>query len=297
MASAAGARSSGAAGVVAAGNTDAPLAVMVNSCFGKMGNATAVSVVKAGLTLVPYSFNSSDGAVAVEGVSVTGVPEEERDAIIRKVREEYPNLIIVDYTLPDVVTSNCEYYSSKGLNFVVGTTGGDRERMHEAAEEAGVYAVIAPNMGKQIVAVQAMVEMLAERFPGAFAGYKLSVVESHQKTKVDTSGTAKAVVDSMGTLGCEPFEMSEIKKLRDDISSNEKLGVPMNAMNGHAFHTYTLTSPEGDVEVKLSHNVIGRTVYAEGTVDACIFLSQMAAAKSDKKVYNMVDVLESGFMR
>lgn len=213
------------------------------------------------------------------------------------VKEAYPNLVVVDYTLPDVVTANCEYYSSQGLNFVVGTTGGDREAMRAAAESAGVYAVIAPNMGKQIVAVQAMVEMLAERFPGAFSGYTLSVVESHQKTKVDTSGTAKAVVESMGTLGCEPFQMSDIRKLRDDISSNEELGVPMDAMNGHAFHTYTLTSPGGDVEVALSHNVIGRTVYAEGTVDACIFLSQMAASGAAKKVYNMVDVLESGFMR
>eukprot|EP00873_Tetraselmis_striata_P019653 jgi/Tetstr1/439917/TSEL_028324.t1 len=279
------------------GGGEARLAVMVNSCFGKMGNAVAMSVVKAGVTLVPYSFNSSEGVVAVEGVSVKLVPNHERDEVMASVKEAYPNLVVVDYTLPDVVTANCEYYSSQGLNFVVGTTGGDREAMRAAAESAGVYAVIAPNMGKQIVAVQAMVEMLAERFPGAFSGYTLSVVESHQKTKVDTSGTAKAVVESMGTLGCEPFQMSDIKKLRDDISSNEELGVPMDAMNGHAFHTYTLTSPGGDVEVALSHNVIGRTVYAEGTVDACIFLSQMAASGAAKKVYNMVDVLESGFMR
>mmetsp|Transcript_34298 Transcript_34298/g.97187 ORF Transcript_34298/g.97187 Transcript_34298/m.97187 type:complete len:366 (+) Transcript_34298:185-1282(+) len=278
--------------------SNSELAVMVNSCVGKMGNEVACAAVRAGLTLVPFSLNASSGQVDVDGVSVELVPPENRDKVMEVVKEQYPNLVVVDYTLPDVVTGNCEYYSQQGVNFVVGTTGGDRERMHQAAEEAGVYAVIAPNMGKQIVAAQAMVEMLAQRFPGAFSGYTLSVVESHQKSKVDTSGTAKAVVESMKGLGCLPFDAdANIEKLRDDKSSNERLGVPMDAMSGHAFHTYTLTSPSGDVEIAVQHNVIGRSVYAEGTVDACIFLARRAAEGSSKKIYNMVDVLESGFMR
>ena len=47
-------------------------------------------------------------------------------------------------------------------------------------------------------------ELMAENFPGAFAGYRLEVTESHQRSKVDTSGTAKAVVESFRKLGI-PF--------------------------------------------------------------------------------------------
>jgi hypothetical protein len=46
-------------------------------------------------------------------------------------------------------------------------------------------------MGKQVVAFQAVMEMMGQTFPGAFSGYSLRVVESHQSTKKDTSGTAK----------------------------------------------------------------------------------------------------------
>lgn len=53
----------------------------------------------------------------------------------------------------------------------------------------------------QVVAFQAMMQYMAENFPGAFAGYELSVTESHQNTKVDTSGTAKAVVASLQKMG------------------------------------------------------------------------------------------------
>ena len=48
-----------------------------------------------------------------------------------------------------------------------------------------------------------MMEMMADKFPGAFSGYSLQVQESHQRTKADTSGTAKAVVASFQKLGLE----------------------------------------------------------------------------------------------
>ena len=51
-------------------------------------------------------------------------------------------------------------------------------------------------------------EMMAENFPGAFAGYTLEVKESHQRNKVDTSGTAKAVVASFQQLGLDFQEVS-----------------------------------------------------------------------------------------
>ena len=92
----------------------------------------------------------------------------------------------------------------------MGTTGGDRDLVMRDAEASGVYAVVAPNMGKQIVAFQTMMEMMAERFPGCFAGYSLEVVESHQRTKADTSGTAKAVVGSFQKMGLDFTEVSGV---------------------------------------------------------------------------------------
>ena len=55
----------------------------------------------------------------------------------------------------------------------------------------------------QVVAFQATMELMAQQFPGAFAGYTLRVVESHQRTKADTSGTAKAIVASFQKLGID----------------------------------------------------------------------------------------------
>lgn len=42
------------------------------------------------------------------------------------------------------------FYSSNGLPFVMGTAGGDRARMREVAQAAGVYAILPSAAGEQV---------------------------------------------------------------------------------------------------------------------------------------------------
>jgi 4-hydroxy-tetrahydrodipicolinate reductase len=50
------------------------------------------------------------------------------------------------------------------------------------------------------------------------------------------------------------------------------------------------------VSFEFQHNVCGRRVYAEGTADAVEFLSRVRSHKPTKRLYTMIDVLESGEM-
>ena len=45
---------------------------------------------------------------------------------------------------------NASFYCHNQVPFVMGTTGGDRHKLLKDTEDAGVYAVIAPQMGKQV---------------------------------------------------------------------------------------------------------------------------------------------------
>lgn len=45
---------------------------------------------------------------------------------------------------------NADLYSKVGVPFVMGTTGGDRERLYKTVEDSKIYAVISPQMGKQV---------------------------------------------------------------------------------------------------------------------------------------------------
>ena len=59
-----------------------------------------------------------------------------------------------------------------------------------------------------------LLEYAAATFPGLFDGYSLSVRESHQAGKADTSGTAKAMVGYFNRLGVD-FSLDRIAKERD----------------------------------------------------------------------------------
>ncbi|MBA0876618.1 hypothetical protein Goshw_025141 [Gossypium schwendimanii] len=85
--------------------------------------------------------------------------------------------------------------------FQQGTTVGDRDRLYKTVEEL------------KVVAFLAAMEIMAEQFSGAFSGYNLQlllsirffvlkVMESHQAGKLDTSGTAKAIISCFQKLGC-----------------------------------------------------------------------------------------------
>jgi len=292
----------------------ADIYVMVNGMPGPMATAAAEACLRKGLSLSPVAMTGPDIAPAtitiVDEVTkrhadVRLIPSnnvEEIESAVEGLKVGFSTIrtglqiIAIDYTHPSAVNNNARFYIKNDIPFVMGTTGGDRDALMQDMDEAKAFAVIAPNMGKQIVAMQAALEDLAEKYPSAFGGYNLHVRESHQKTKADTSGTAKAVVDSLKVLsGKSEYGYDDIEMIRNDEESMD-FGVKEDALNGHAFHTYTLTSPDGSVEFQLKHNVSGRNVYAEGTADAVKFLSRKMRDGSVGKVYSMINVLEEGAM-
>jgi 4-hydroxy-tetrahydrodipicolinate reductase len=264
-----------------------------------MGKAVAEAAVSAGLQLVPVSFSAievPDGKVEICDREIYIRDPSEGESILPSIAKDYPDMIVVDYTVPDAVNANAELYCKLGLPFVMGTTGGNRQLLHKTVEDANVYAVISPQMGKQVVAFLAAMEIMAEQFPGAFSGYKLEVMESHQATKLDISGTAKAVISCFQKLGVS-FNLNEVKQVRDPQEQLTLVGVPEEHLSGHAFHMYHLTSPDETVSFEFQHNVCGRSIYAEGTVDAALFLHKKIQSGANKKLYDMIDVLREGNMR
>lgn len=290
--------------------SDSDIKVMVNGMPGPMATAAAEACLRKGLSLSPFAMTGPDmepmsitvvDEVTGNHANVRLIPSSANDEILsqlEKTRSKFGDdaILAIDYTHPSAVNSNAKFYAEQKIPFVMGTTGGDRDQLMKDMESSNASAVIAPNMGKQIVALQAGLEDLAKKFPSAFGDYKLHVRESHQKTKADTSGTAKAVVDSLKVLsGDDKYTYDDIEMIRDDEESKD-FGVKEEYINGHAFHTYTLTSPDGTVEFQLKHNVSGRTVYAEGTADAVKFLARKIENGEGGKVYSMINVLEEGAM-
>jgi 4-hydroxy-tetrahydrodipicolinate reductase len=279
--------------------------VMINGLPGAMGTVIAEACLRRGFAIAPFALSgpgmagqvnitdSSGGTpTAVQLVEGTSA---EADSMLGELSTKLgPRLIVIDFTHPNAVNPNSALYQKHGAAFIMGTTGGDRDLLNSSTLKSGVYAVIASNMSKQIVALQAAMQKMGESFPGSFDGYTMALTESHQSTKADTSGTAKDMVKSFTALGPE-FGVDDIQKIREQVAQRE-FGVPEGHLDGHAFHTYTLTSSDKTVEFQFKHNVCGRLTYAEGVADTVSFLASKVAAGSSRKLFSMIDVLEDGAM-
>lgn len=121
-------------------------------------------------------------------------------------------------------------------------------------QDANVTIIDAPNLSLPMI-----------RFIKAFPDFaraispnmKTTIVESHQSTKADTSGTARAIASELG------IPESEIAQIRDP-RTQRALGVPENRLDGHAVHNF-IFSGQG-VKIEVTTEIMGRDTYAEGAL-------------------------------
>lgn len=267
--------------------------IMINGLPGKVASTmTGAGLADERFTVLPYSLTGQeipDKTFFMDDTSFSLVKPDIRDQVILEIHQEHPFFIAIDYTHPSAVTENARFYARNHIPFVMGTTGGNREELEQIVHQASQPAVIAPNMAKQIVGFQAMMAYAAKTFPGLFSSYTLEVKESHQQTKADTSGTAKAMVGYFNALGLD-FKMEDIQQVRDPQIQEKQWGIPTKHLPGHGWHTYTLTAKDGSSLFEFKHNINGRDIYVSGTFDAVLFLKGKLG-KKEKQLYTMIDVL------
>jgi 4-hydroxy-tetrahydrodipicolinate reductase len=269
--------------------------LMVNGLPGNM----ATNVVKHALNdhrfeLILQSLTGpeiTDTEATLHGITFGLIQPRDRDQSMLTLKDKEGSFLSVDYSHPSAVNSNAEFYCRNELPFVMGTTGGNRQDLEKTVFASSIPAVIAPNMAKQIVGFQAMMEYAANTFPDLFKGYSLEIRESHQKGKADTSGTAKAMVRYFNKLGLA-FTEDNIERERDPEIQKNTWAIPEAFLNGHGWHTYRLDSEDKTVRFEFTHNVNGRDIYAQGTLDALVYLSKKITEGARGKVFTMIDVLK-----
>ncbi|MFH2092841.1 MAG: dihydrodipicolinate reductase [Pseudomonadota bacterium] len=269
--------------------------IMINGLPGNVAKIMArFGISDDRFNVIPFSLTGQDIAekyCTINDLSFELVKPDVRNDTILAIKNRYTSFISIDYTHPSAVNSNAIFYTQNQLPFVMGTTGGDRHALEQVVNQALTPAVIAPNMAKQIVGFQAMMAYGAQTFPGLFKGYRLSVKESHQNGKADTSGTARAMVQYFNDMGID-FDVDQIQMERDPIVQENEWKIPKAYLTGHGWHTYTLTAPDDSAMFEFKHNINGRDIYAAGTFDAVVFLNdKLSDTTTAKKLYTMIDVL------
>jgi len=269
--------------------------IMINGLPGNLAKiVTEHAFLNLSFDIIPFSLSSEKNAgkkyLINNSLSVKLIPPKKHFQTLCELKKK-EDFIVIDFAIPSAVNINGKAYCDAKIPFIMGTTGGDVALPEKNISESSIPAIIAPNMARQVVAFQAMLEFAADTFPDLFKGYSLKTVESHQSQKVGTSGTAEVVVEYFEKLGAL-FTDDDFYMERDPQKQLEEWKIPREHLGGHGWHTYTLDSDDSNVKFEFTHNVCGRNIYVAGAFAAICYLADKALSGCKGKVFSMIDVLK-----
>lgn len=238
------------------------VSVAVTGATGRMGRAVIEAAAARDEVDVAFAVNRDADSESVEGAPVASASEFDR-----LVAEREPDAL-VDFTGPE---SSLRYVASAteaGVASVVGTTGFDEEG-EQALRESADYAPVlkASNFGRGVQALLSAVESAVADLPG----YDVEVTETHHNRKRDApSGTAKTILE---TIEAQRADANRVHG-REGEAPRQSGEIGVHARRaGSITGEHEVLLAGNHEEVRLIHRAEDRGVFAEGALDAAVWLS------------------------
>ena len=187
--------------------------------------------------------------------------------------------VIIDYSNPASLDGLLEYCLSTGTPIVLATTGYSDEQINKiksAAEQIPVFFTFNMSLGINLLL------QLAKKAASVLGDqFDIEIVEKHHNQKIDApSGTAimlaNAVNETLDNKYHYVYDRHSQRKKRD---KNE---IGMHAIRGGTIvGEHDVIFAGHDEVITLSHSAASKSVFAEGSINAAIYLSDKPAGLYD----------------
>lgn len=187
--------------------------------------------------------------------------------------------VIIDYSNPASLDGLLEYCLSTGTPIVLATTGYSDEQINKiksAAEQIPVFFTFNMSLG-----INLLVQLAKKAASVLGDQFDIEIVEKHHNQKIDApSGTAimlaNAVNETLDNKYHYVYDRHSQRKKRD---KNE---IGMHAIRGGTIvGEHDVIFAGHDEVITLSHSAASKSVFAEGSINAAIYLSDKPAGLYD----------------
>ena len=195
--------------------------------------------------------------------------------------------VLIDFSSPAATAKSIAYCAEKKLPCVVCTTGLD-ETTENAIQQLSSHVAVFKSANMSI-GVNLIIELAKTATKMLGLDYDIEIIEKHHHNKVDApSGTALMIADEINAAANNVYsymyDRSQVRKVRDC----HELGI--HAVRGGSIvgeHDVLFCGP--DEVITLSHSAASRDVFANGAVNAAVFLAGKAPG-----MYTMKDLIQNG---
>lgn len=187
--------------------------------------------------------------------------------------------VIIDFSNPASLDALLDYCLSTGTPVVVASTGYSEEqiaRIKAAAEQIPVFFTFNMSLGINLLVTLAKkaASVLGDQFD-------IEIVEKHHNQKIDApSGTAIMLANAINeTLDNSKTYVYDRHSRRQ---KREKSEIGMHAIRGGTIvGEHDVIFAGHDEVITLSHSAASKTVFAEGSINAAIFIKDREAGLYD----------------
>lgn len=178
--------------------------------------------------------------------------------------------IMVDFSHPDNLERLLTYSLQKKIPLVIGTTGYSPEQFQKIQQAGRIVPVLySSNFSLGVL----VMKQLVQQATAALKNWQIELIEKHHSQKKDSpSGTAKTLIESIQEVRKLTPVYSWEKQLRND----DEIGI----------HSIRVGSLPGEHEVlfattdevlSIKHEVFSNRIFADGAVNAAIWLKEQPA--------------------
>lgn len=233
--------------------------IILSGCMGKMGKAIEACVA------------TRNDCEIVAGVDLAeGVKEypvyKSFDLIDKSAKAD----VIIDFSHPSVLASLLDYAAATNTPAVIATTGLTKEQTESIKKHSEKIALFfSANMSLGVSLVCALAKKAAKVLGN---GFDIEIVEMHHNQKIDApSGTALMIADSISeVLDEKPVYEFDRHSKRQKRTKNE---IGIHAVRGGTIvGEHEVIFAGNDEVVKISHSAYSKQLFANGSVNAALFL-------------------------
>ena len=248
------------------------LEVMVNGCYGKMGQIVCDLIEQNENLVLKCGFDKN-----ITGEFAFPVYDKIENIV------EKPD-VIIDFSIPVATLTILQYAVSNHVPIVIATTGFTNEEeliIKEASKKIPIFK--SANMSYDIMIMKKLVQWLAPLLKNT----DIEITETHHNRKIDSpSGTARMLADSINkSLGNSLYYEYNRHDKHEKRNKNE---IGINSIRGGNIvgeHTVQFFGEYETFEIK--HTSYSRNLFAEGALKAADFI----VTKSNG-LYNMEDMFK-----
>lgn len=249
---------------------------LMAGCNGKMGQVIADSVrertdIKLVCGVDTYTKKKNDFPVYADFTSIS----EKVD-------------VIIDFSNPSALDGLLTYALENGIPCVLCTTGYSEaqiESINKAAEKIAIF-----RSGNMSLGINLLIELAKTASKVFGTDFDVEIVEKHHNLKIDApSGTALMIADGIaGVREDEPeyvYDRHSVRKKRD----KSEIGIS-SIRGGTIVGEHDVIFAGNNEVLTISHQAQSKSLFAQGAVNAAIFLAGKPAGS-----YDMSDLLNERY--